>query len=643
SVPCRKFRQEVAMIARAATPRRDTVESLLRKYADLEPAKRAERLEEELRARVAEQKIALLESVPRRDELDPSAEDDEAWDELGVGGRLAWSRSNPALRTLHDLTQARDTCRELAAENDYAIGAHERLQDYVVGYGITWTAVPRNRQDEDEALTARVGDAIKRIQEQEAWGLLEREWVLREDRDGEAFMRTFPNAYGPMRLRFVEPEWVAPPIGGTTHPFGVEAIEGDPVAYWIRQGASHDPARVERWHVGLEVREGRVGIPQVLHSKLNVDANSPRGWPTLYPCRRPLTRATKLLRNMGYVAALQAAIALIKRYDNATQAQVEDLLAHTAEARIRGRSGRSVDYIETRPGTVWHAPRGTTYEAPISSVNAANNVEVLQAELRAAAVRVGFPEYMFSGRASGVAYSSELVKESPFVKKIEARQWCTAVPLHEAMQASLVHEEFWGRLPRGTVDAYELVPEFPNPVVRDVLQDRQGKQILLATGVMSRRTWRATEGLDDTTEERNLDLERRRGYADTRVGDVEPDKPPPGSTDGGPGGSDQKGAEPGKPGRPPGSSEEGAAAAPAEEGAAPAAPGAAEAVQDTALNGAQVQALKDVIQAVAAKQLPAAAAVEMLVAAFPAIGREAVQRMVNAAAAFVPAGPEAPL
>lgn len=59
-------------------------------------------------------------------------------------------------------------------------------------------------------------------------------------------------------------------------------------------------------------------------------------------------------------------------------------------------------------------------------------------------------------------------------------------------------------------------------------------------------------------------------------------------------------------------------------------------VQATALNGAQVTSLLEVVQAVADDRLPAKAAVEMLVVAFPSIGKERAETIVNAAAAFEP-------
>jgi len=60
------------------------------------------------------------------------------------------------------------------------------------------------------------------------------------------------------------------------------------------------------------------------------------------------------------------------------------------------------------------------------------------------------------------------------------------------------------------------------------------------------------------------------------------------------------------------------------------------AVQDTALNGAQVTAMADIVAQVAQGQLPPDAAKEMLLAAFPLVPPETVERIINAVRNFTP-------
>ena len=63
----------------------------------------------------------------------------------------------------------------------------------------------------------------------------------------------------------------------------------------------------------------------------------------------------------------------------------------------------------------------------------------------------------------------------------------------------------------------------------------------------------------------------------------------------------------------------------------------AETPQDTALNGAQIAALRDIVQAVAAGEIPQDTAVELIIVGFPAIGRDAARSIVSPLSGFTPA------
>lgn len=526
-------------------------QQLIEQMRGLPAVERVAALEVELKASVLERELLLLDGLSvsygggsQDFSLEDPANDsgDGVWDEVGFRGGSNLS-GLPRLRSMWDLTKARNTARVLAESNSVAIGAHETRQNYYVGHGLMWRAVPKDPKSEHKDLTAKVNAAIEEFCKANNWPAMERESVLRRDRDGEWFHRTYVNAFGPLRVRFVSPEYVLAPssAGGVEEQarvaFGVE-VDDDPtkpVAFWILEGASTEPTRVSAMVEGL-------GIPQVVHHKANVDSDVRRGWPTMEPIARNLSRMEKLLRNMSYVAALQAAIALIKRYD-ATESQVAaHLLANADLVTTNTTTGKAMTQLKMNPGTIVNAPKGVSYEAPIQNANPERFVAVYQADARAASVRLNMPEYMFTGDSSNAAYASQLVAESPFVKHVESTQWGVLHhPFLEIMHAALVHEEFWGRLPAGTVERYTLLCEFPNPIVRAQLEEAQKGQILKAAGALSVQTMRAQFGLEDTIEEQNFDEMVKRGYPDPRKSAVAPptDKPPPGSTPGGPGGEDQ--------------------------------------------------------------------------------------------------------
>ena len=78
---------------------------------------------------------------------------------------------------------------------------------------------------------------------------------------------------------------------------------------------------------------------------------------------------------------------------------------------------------------------------------------------------------------------------------------------------------------------------------------------------------------------------------------------------------------------------------------APAADVAAAPVEDvaqTALNGAQVASMQEIIIAVSSRQLPEEAAIILLRSAFPMVPDADIRAMVGSAASFTPAAPAAP-
>jgi hypothetical protein len=572
------------VIAESHADARKRLQTILQETRQLEPRERAERLRQELDASLAERKLVLAESMSLifgggTSSLvteDPRYDDGEVWDETGHGGSRSrggiFTGRASGVITRRDLDVAREVCRWLSRENEYVIGSMETRVSYTVGEGLVWRAVPRDRMAEDRALTHAANEALEAFREQEVMDLVEQEWVRRQDRDGEALLRVFANADGPPRCRFLEPEQLDPPpaVEGLTErarhalSLGVEVDSIDVrtvLAYWVREDALVDPVRVQ-------VDMG-MGITHVHHAKANVDLSDPRGWPTYWPVRRNMARAEKLLRNMSYVAALQAAIALIRKHENATKSEVEALLEqHQHLAVTNNVTGQTTRYRGVAAGTVIDGGPGVSYEAPVSSVNAANNVEVLGADLRAGAVAVQQPEFIFSGKADG-GFANLLAAEGPHHKGVKRLQSRNRRPLRKIHWDALKHEAFWGRLDPRVLERYKLEVDFPDPLVRDHLQQTQRYQIMRQAKVVSAATWLAREGINPEEEQRKLELEAAK--ASRASGDV----------------------------------------------------------QAMALNGAQVASLQGIVQAVALGQLPAPAALQMILVAFPAVTREQAEAMVS--------------
>lgn len=530
----------------------ERVGSLLAELEGLPPKKKVKRLRAELEAQRLAIDLELNESyrslIFGDQELvgeHPVYDDGEAWDEIGPRGRIGGRRSRKSA-TLDELRNARAIGRWLSEEHGHVIGASTNRVNYVVGDGLSVRAVPRSRDDADDGLAREINGFLEAWDEQEDLRSVTEELFRRADRDGDGLLRTFVNPDTPLKLRFWEPELLtAPPTIDANLPsahrhalkFGVVTDPQDALhvrGYLVSEDGT-EPQFVPARTVGVE-------IPHVLHVKFNVDRNSPHGWPTFWPVRKNSTRAEKLLRNMSYVAALQAAIALIRKHEGATKNQVSALLQGNADAQSRNaQTGKSTNHRGLRAGTVIDAPMGTSYDSPVSSVNAANNVKILGAELRAGAVSVNQPEYMFSADTSSGGYANTLVTDGPPSKNFKRLQQVIGRPIRQVYEAGVKHEVFWGRLSKDALLRYKIEITFPRVIVRDLLEEAQRNQILRSVGAISLSTLRRREGLDDETEERLLDEEAEKGHRDPRKGEIEADKPPPGSTPGGPGGADMRG------------------------------------------------------------------------------------------------------
>lgn len=485
---------------------RESVRSFLRNLESKPRDERLKALEEELNERLVEQQLLHVESMEAlsgswsRDVDARSLGHDDLVDEAEI------VRQAHRDLTMHDLETARDVCRALKKENEFAIGCHNSRVNYTVGTGLRWALVPIDAASESLSEKTQVVGALQRfLAECDPDGFHEvcKESVWRADRDGESFLdlrSPVSDSRKPLQVRFREPEDL---VDSKEAPWGIETVPED-----VRD--------IIGYHFGDDVRPPLLSfaLEGVVHVKLNVELNARRGWPTLFPARHPLRRAENLMRNMSYVAALQAAIALIRKHDKATRAEVEGALRRNQDLLLRqpGAAARDVGYTKLPPGSTIDAGAGTTYEAPVSSVNASNNVMIVDAELRTAATSVNQPEFMFSGNAAGAAYASALVAEGPVAKAFQALQVLHGERKKRIVEAGLRYEQSVGRIAPGVLERYQLVVSYPPVTVRDQLQEEQRRQIQRSAGALSIQTWRSQIGLDDATEERNLTIEQARGY-----------------------------------------------------------------------------------------------------------------------------------
>lgn len=443
--------------------------------------------------RLAETVIQLTNSYVDPDEAFTD-EAGERWMSIGAGGVASERRGYP--QNDQELATVRAQCRDLACENPFAINGHENRVSYLVGSGHTYAVQAKQDEevsDEDlKAVQAVIDDFCERNQ----WHKRQQEIVLRKDRDGECFLRFFPDVEGGIRVRFVEPSQIACPAmkaGSPTDTFGIQT----------------DPEDVETV-LGYWVDGQLVEADQIQHRKANVDCNVKRGMPMYWPVRRNLRRAEKLLRNMSVVGEIQTAIALIRKHASGTKAGVEQFVQNNANVQVTDAEGNSSYYRRYGPGTILDSAVGMEYDFPARGLNAGNYVSVLQAELRAIASRLVMPEFMLTSDASNANYNSTMVAEGPAVKMFERWQWDIVTEDRDVMKRVIEAAIAAGKLKADIQERIEVNVTPPNVQTRDRMKEVTADKVLVDAGAMSVRTMAERNDLDWDTEEERIDKQREK-------------------------------------------------------------------------------------------------------------------------------------
>lgn len=413
----------------------------------------------------------LLDALEQLDAFEPDESADEWFADFSLNGQDR--------RTELDVAEMRTVSRRLIRSNPFAVGAVENRVNFVIGKGHRYRTVPKSDDDADCART--VEEIIDEFLERNRWHARQQEIMRRNDRDGESFLRFFTDAKNRVCVRFVEPEQIAPPDGGASEraAFGIVA---DP----------NDAETVEGYYVDGSF----VPAAFIQHRKQNVDAAAKRGVPLLWPVRKNLYRAEKLLRNMSVVAEIQSAIALIRKHADADAGAVGRYL----RKQYVPKSASAPNRLRFSPGTVIDTGSGVDYQFPIAAVDASRYIEILQAELRAVASRLVMPEYMLSCDASNANYSSSLVAEGPAVRMFERLQTEMIRDDLAVMRRVILNAVARGILPTDVYRRVLVGATPPTLAVRDRLSEAKADEILLKNGVLSPQTMAMRHGLDPNKE-----------------------------------------------------------------------------------------------------------------------------------------------
>lgn len=505
-----------------------------------------------------------------------------------------------------DHAEIRGICRFLAQVDEIGVASLQTLSNYVVGWGAeeNWQA----RTAESREIAAAARGVWEQVCDAEGLsGMWERESFTRLRRDGERCVWVHADG-GEIHVDFIEPEFITEPGS----PRQIEDFYDLDVYDW-RYGVATTLDRPHRWHglyaafFGSSTDWEWLPKRDVVWTRINVDSTIKRGVSDLYPTFRRMEQASKLMTNTLQGAAIQAAIAYIREHAPGTTASGIASVRGNDDTRTipTPNGGRDIRVKKIVPGQIVDVSNGLKYTAgPVGAGQGAGFLQLVQAAMRLVGIRWSMPEYLVSGDASNGNYASTLVAEAPFTKAAEAMQALEAQSRRELIWKVLDQACRLGRMRRYGIESVDelrqvmdLEVTYPPVAVRNRLEDAQVAEVEKRNGVLSARTWAEDAG-------RDYEEELRRGAREAvpTLGGVGPAE----IVD--------------KPGEALPSTPEGEIIKP----------------QDTALNGAQVQAAVSIVQSVAAGLLPRDAGLGQLKIMFNLSDQEADQIMGSVGQGFEP-------
>jgi hypothetical protein len=309
----------------------------------------------------------------------------------------------------------RDRSRRLVSENEFAICAIENRISFLIGSGLNYRVLPAHKGTTDKILEEAQVVVDTFCEVNELWKL-EQEAVLRNDRDGESFMRLFYMPSGVIKLRWVEPEHVRCP-NGDTQPQKSFGIETDPRDIYNVRGYWVVRQPLMSWSPDF------IPAREMVHFKCNTDSSAKRGMPVFYSVETNLRHAEEILAAMSATAKARAKIALIRRVDgvNKTAAQKMKTDLETG-SQFDPTTGGVTNVEQLKNSSILTSSKNIEYEFPSNQGDVTGTVAVLQAELRAAAARLVMPEYMLSADASNGTYNSQGLTDSPVTRNFQRLQ-----------------------------------------------------------------------------------------------------------------------------------------------------------------------------------------------------------------------------
>lgn len=475
-------------------------------------ARREKALTEIMQAKLQRQMIERLLSPNPRSRA--TLEDDDAanWELLGSNEIKELSATDQAA--------LRDNATQFYYRNSHARNLLRLMVKYIVGRGFSIQPVSGN------ALVKKWLDTFWRVNRME---LRKKEIILRAMRDGECFVRFFPDKTGMLLVRFMDPSRVAEP---TTR----AGVTGN-----ASYGVETDPEDIENvlayWYKGE-----RIPAEDVYHIKLFVDSDVKRGRSYLEPMMKALAQYKQWLDYRIRLNAVRSVVGLVKKIAG-TPDQVRTLVGTQKTKNQTAPDG--TEYTAAPEGiSVFTSNKGVEYEMMSPNLQASDAKEDGRNILLAVSAGAGLPEYMVTSDASNANYASTMVAEAPGVR--EFMDWqdffgecfkeiCTKVVL-AGMKAGEIPEKEEVEVEIKAMDPLTMVKRavkvtarqdvqtgievtFPELVHRDIEKETKSYVMQVGEGWMSNRTAAVRLDLDYDYEREQIEKEEEKAEEGTGTGE----------------------------------------------------------------------------------------------------------------------------
>ena len=465
--------------------------------------------------------------------------DGTRWVPLSVPSDRRAGANWPLWRTETELAELRQKSRMVCAANSYGRCLLRNTVNFIVGQGFKYKASANEKLDTDpetpgeqlagdvETVVDQTADFMDQFLRLNRWnaasidplvsldtgahvGPREREAVRRTKRDGDCFIRFFFQDDGTTIIRWIEPEQIRNPPGGT---------EQNGWSYGIKhfidqETGAHDVERIVAYYVVYkEIRtkgtmQGEeVPANEIVHLKnLDDDATTKRGVPEFaWDVYDALQRASKLQRHISIGAAIRAATAETWRHTTGTQSQITSLAAGLKERTVIDPvTGNQETQERVRPGMIRRIPQGQEPVPLPTNTGTPEHLEAVQGDLRQASAGVCAPEYM-TGDASNANFASTKEAGTPYVRATEADQAHFMGAFVLVIWKALRWAVECGKLPAQALKWVVVEAEAPPAATRDQLQQAQTDQIYVGLKAKSPQRVGMELGLDPDKTQQDFD------------------------------------------------------------------------------------------------------------------------------------------